>query len=95
LSLDGIGISTASKFLYFIKCKYRKYNCLIFDDKISSIINNKLFLELPLDCIITRSNNQNTYFEYLIKMKEISARLKIKRENPEMFLFIFGNTLKK
>ena len=56
-SVKGIGISTLTKFLFFMKIKYKQYNCLILDEKIMNVINYQIFEDLKLECEIKRHNS--------------------------------------
>ncbi|KNB60406.1 hypothetical protein [Chryseobacterium sp. Hurlbut01] len=44
--IKGLGISTLSKFLYFLELKVENKPCLILDDRLIDIINNSSFEEI-------------------------------------------------
>ena len=93
-NITGLGLSTFSKLLYFFEIKYDNYPCLIFDDKIIKVINNKHFEEYSNFNKINDYNKTSTYLSYLQTTNNISKELKTIGENIEFFLFAFGNNLK-
>ena len=92
--ISGIGLSTYSKLLYFLKIKFNNNPCLILDQKLINVINSKFYDEyLPLGKI-NDYNKEEKYLPFLEITNKISLRLGTKGENIEHFLFTFGNNLK-
>ncbi|WP_028122954.1 8-oxoguanine DNA glycosylase OGG fold protein [Epilithonimonas tenax] len=97
--IKGLGISTLSKFLYFLDIKIDGYKCVILDDKLIDIINNSNFKEVqPLKGItrefaLKQSKNKLNYVNFLETINNISLKLNVEPENVEMFLFFFGKSL--
>jgi len=97
--IKGLGISTLSKFLYFLEIKIDGYKCVILDDKLIDIINNSNFEEIKPIIGITRefslkqSKNKLNYINFLETINNISLKLNVDPENVEMFLFFFGKSL--
>jgi len=97
--VKGLGISTLSKFLYFLEIKIDGYKCVILDDKLIDIINNSNFEEIKPITGITResslkqSKNKLNYINFLETINNISLKLNVEPENVEMFLFFFGKSL--
>ena len=92
--IKGLGLSTYTKFLYFLKVSVNSVPALIFDDRIIKTINNNVFLDFSsLNNI--RSHNVHTHYpSYLTEMDKIATKLKVKHGKLEMFIFEFGLNLK-
>lgn len=91
----GVGLSTLSKLLYFFDITVDGYRSLIMDSKIISVLKNRKFMELsPLSGI--REHNKGHYYpDYLKLCTELSKKYGYKPDQLELFLFMFGNNLKK
>lgn len=93
-SIDGIGLSTLSKFLYFFGNKLEGTACLIFDSRIIEALSEGRFKELE-DLNKVREFNKIKYFlTYLQNMQKLSEDLNCKPDQLELFLFMFGRHLK-
>lgn len=97
--IKGLGISTLSKFLYFLELDIENNPCLILDDKLIDIINNSNFEEINNLKGITREYSLKlnplklNYLDFLKSLNLISKKLNVKAEKVEMFLFFFGKNL--
>ena len=92
---SGIGLSTCTKLLYFGSFKVGGYDALILDNKVIRACKRGLFEEFAELSGITYDNGKARYETYLRVMSEVARNLGV--ENPaklEMFLFLFGNSLK-
>ena len=90
----GLGLSTMSKFLYFLEIKIdNEHNrSVILDQIIIDVVNSELFTDFKDLKKITSYNAPTLYVKYLKKMKEIADDLEdCEVGQLEMFLFIFGN----
>jgi len=92
--IKGLGLSTYSKFLYFLGIKFDGYNSLILDQKIIDVFSNEVFDEFSTLKEITYDNAAGRYIEYLELTNKIAHQLSTSGEKIEMFLFLFGNILK-
>jgi hypothetical protein len=94
-SINGLGLSTYSKFLYFLDVKVDSYPALILDSKIIRCINENRFIELKSLKNITYNNAYQFYSRYNKKISEISNNLNINNSGKiEMFLFQYGLNIK-
>lgn len=90
----SIGLSTLSKLLYFFKFTVEGRNCLIMDKRIIDVFNSKRFSELSATCEITEFNKTRNYLPYLKEIEEIAKANQYKADQLELFLFLFGKSLK-
>ena len=88
----GLGLSTMSKFLYFLKINIdvKGNPSVILDQRIIDVVNDKVFDDFDLPKI-TSYKAPKLYSEYLKRMKDIAEDLGCTVGQLEMFLFIFGN----
>ena len=94
-NITGLGLSTYSKFLYFIAPHIENNPPLILDLRIIAVIKNDNFnIFADLKKKLTYTNAPKYYQTYLKKMKELSSTLDVEPANLEMFLFMFGTNLK-
>ena len=91
-SIPNLGLSTLSKFAYFLDTKVDGLQSLILDRKIIVILNSSRFQEFEKLKGI-KYNSVNQYYEYLKIMSSISTKLNVDVDKIELFLFIFGNNL--
>ena len=73
--IKGLGISTVSKFLYFLNAKIDSFKALILDDQILNVINRKRISELNQLSSLKREQALKKYSKYLEKMSELSKEL--------------------
>lgn len=92
---DGIGLSTLTKLLYFFNIKINGCKCLIMDARIIRVLKSAQFIELSTFSGITEQNGKNYYSDYLKTCLQLSKKYGYKPDQLELFLFIFGNNLKK
>lgn len=94
-NIDGLGLSTYSKLLYFLKIKVEGYPSLIFDKRIIEVINKGVFKELNKIGIINDYNPSQKYVTYLQTIDELAVKYQVSHGHIEMFLFQFGLHLKR
>jgi len=92
--ITGLGISTYSKLLYFLRLKFNDNPCLILDQRLINLFANKTFSDFHQLSGLRYGNADNRYLDYIQLTNQISKKLETKGENIEQFLFIFGNNLK-
>lgn len=91
--IQGLGLSTYSKLLYFSKIKFNGHCCQILDTRLIEIFSNGIFDDFSAFRQIRYDNAKNYYIRYIETINQIAERLQTKGENIEQFLFIFGNNL--
>ncbi|RPI15005.1 MAG: hypothetical protein EHM58_15115 [Ignavibacteriae bacterium] len=91
----GLGMSTLTKFMYFLKFKYCGYNCLIFDKKVLDAITSNNYSDFKKASSEIRNNGIIYYLKYLEYMNEVAENNNVPPENLEIFLFTFGSNFKK
>jgi hypothetical protein len=88
--IEGLGLSTYTKILYFMDIKIDYNPCLILDQRIINVIQTNHY-----PCFkylsINNYNKEKKYPEYLALMNHLSQELQTKPENLEQFLFLFNN----
>jgi len=93
-SIDGIGLSTLSKFLYFSCATFNKKSCLILDQRLIKVFNNMYFVEYNFLRNCKYPYSVDEYIDYIDITDDIAGRMKFGADYLEMFLFVFGNNLK-
>ncbi|MEG0760681.1 hypothetical protein [Chryseobacterium sp.] len=92
--IEGLGLSTYSKFLYFRDFKFDGVPALILDERLIRVFKNEVFVEFESLAKISHYNSIKMYKDYLQMMATLSEELDASGEQIEQFLFIFGNHLK-
>lgn len=89
-TVEGLGLSTFTKILYFLDIKIDNNPCLILDQRVINVIQANQY-----NCLsyisINSYNKVKKYPEYLDLLNRISRDLGTKPENLEQFLFLFSN----
>jgi hypothetical protein len=94
-SIPGLGLSTMSKFIYFLNSKIDGYKALILDNRIIEVINGNSYKELNHLRDI-RYNNAITYYSlYNETMDKLAKSMDVESDQIEMFLFMFGSNLSR
>lgn len=92
--IEGLGLSTYSKLLYFRDFKFDGVPALILDERLIRVFKNNVFEEFESIDKISQYNSIKMYKDYLQITALLSAELNASGEQIEQFLFIFGNHLK-
>ncbi len=92
--IEGLGLSTYSKFLYFLRVRVEGFPALILDKRIIDTLQNKLFFELSSIGNISTYNAISKYPLYLKTIDDLSLLMETESGKIEMFLFEFGLNLK-
>jgi len=95
IKLSGIGLSTLSKFLFFLKIKMKEYPTVILDLRLINMLRAATFDELTNLKEITYSKAPKMYYFYVKTISSISKKIGCSVGQLEMFLFIFGSNLKE
>lgn len=93
-AIRGLGLSTYSKFLYFLEAHIEGNKALILDMRISKTLKNSTFDELRAINDISYTNAVRNYPRYLKHMTELSKEFDVDSGKLEMFIFEFGLNLK-
>ena len=91
--IGGLGLSTITKFIYFLNTKINGNKAVILDIRIIKTINTERFEEFNDLKRITYGNALKHYPEYLKTINELSKSMNVEPDQIEMFLFTFGRTL--
>ena len=92
--VNGIGLSTYSKFLHFLDFRIAGYPCLILDSRLIRVFNKGLFKEfLPLKNV-KYDTGEKYYVDFLKIMNETAVKMNLSSANIEMFLFTYGLNIK-
>jgi hypothetical protein len=94
-TIQGLGLSTYSKLLYFMEMKINGFECLILDQRLIDTFNHNLFTQFgEFKMLKYGVKAERKYPLFLEKASDLSNQLGVKPENIELFLFMFGKTLK-
>jgi hypothetical protein len=92
--IKGLGLSTYTKFLYFIKAKVNSYPCVILDQRIIDSINKGFLSGFSTLNGIKTDNAQKKYPDYLKLIDDFSNKYSASHGQVEMFIFEYGLNLK-
>lgn len=93
-AIRGLGLSTYTKFLYFLNVEVEHNPALILDERIIKTMNKNLFSEFESLKKIKSYNAVKNYPVYLSLMNHIANNLEVEHGKLEMFIFEFGLNLK-
>jgi len=94
IDIDGLGLSTYTKLLYFLRVQVVGLPALILDDRLIKVARREVFSELlPLTSIASH-NASEKYPDYLTCMHTVAKDLSVDPAALELFLFVFGSNLK-
>jgi hypothetical protein len=93
-AIDGLGLSTYTKFMYFLKMRIENYPALILDLRLIDVFNKGIFNEFRELKGIRYDNAPDLYPRYLQLMETTATMYDLMHDNVEMFLFEFGGNLK-
>jgi len=96
--VEGLGLSTLTKILYFNRVIIEKYPALIFDQRVINSINSDTkFLDNDIERFkkLNYTNAIDHYLYYLSYVDYLSRSMNVLPDQIEMFLFMFGTTLKE
>jgi len=92
--IEGVGLSTYTKFLHFLSAQIENHMAVILDKRIIDVTRNKVFEELAPLSALSYENAPRHYPRYLECLESLAQRLSVPSENIEFFLFEFGLHLK-
>ncbi len=96
--IKGLGPSTYTKFLYFLKVSIDKHRALILDNKLIEVFRRGVFRDFKELKKISRDNAMKKYYTtYLERMHKVGKELKLGTrgaEKLERFLYLFGSEIK-
>lgn len=94
--IQGLGISTISKLIHFLKIKVNGHNTVILDAQIINTIRSgryEDFHQIKRLKTINVSNALSKYRDYLIVINYIAQDLNVLPDQIELFLFLLGKNL--
>jgi hypothetical protein len=96
LKIGGLGLSTLSKFLYFMRLRIGSYVALILDLRVISALNSGKYSDPGIEKFepLRYDNALAHYEDYLIFINELAKNLEAEPDHVEMFLFEYGRNLK-
>jgi hypothetical protein len=92
-SIEGLGLSTMTKFTYFLRSYLNGHLAVILDLQIISVINSGKFEELASLEGMRYDNGIKKYADYLYVIDKLASELEVEPDQLEYFLFTFGNQL--
>ena len=95
--VDGVGLSTFSKWLYFFKAEHKGIPCIVLDSVVTNAIISGGFKEFE-GFIIKEYSDIEEYPVILEKIWNVARDVGLEEKEMGMlehFLFLFGNNLKK
>lgn len=91
--IQGLGLSTMSKFAYFLDTSIDSNKALILDRRIINSLNKNRFTDLSHLSYIPINNAINYYSEYLQTICQLAQSISVEPAQIELFLFTFGNNI--
>lgn len=91
LEINGLGLSTISKLLYFFDVKIGNFPCQIYDGKVINSLN----INHQIDELSNRNDWGRTYpdyEEYIDLLSELSENCECSPDQIELFLFMINNS---
>lgn len=92
-TINGLGLSTMTKFTNFMNVRINGHKAVIFDARIIETLNSNRFEELKSLTGINYHNKSRRYLDYIKVLDDLSKQLDVESEQIEMFLFMFGKNL--
>jgi hypothetical protein len=93
-AIEGVGLSTYTKFLHFLSIHIENHLAVILDKRIIDVMRNKVFEELAPLSGLSYENASRHYPTYLECLASLAQQLSVPPTNIEFFLFEFGLHLK-
>ena len=93
-TIEGVGLSTYTKFLHFLSVQIENHVAMILDKRIIDVMRNKAFEELAPFSGLSYENAPRHYPRYLECLATLAQQLSVPPTNIEFFLFEFGLHLK-
>lgn len=96
LKIEGLGLSTLTKFLYFLRLRIGAYRALILDLRVISALNSGKYSDPGIEKFkpLKYENALSHYNDYLIFINELAKDLQAEPDQVEKFLFEYGRNLK-
>ena len=93
--VEGIGISTYTKILYFFNISFNQVPCLILDLRLINVFTSAEFENFAALNGISYLIAHRYYVRYIERMQQLASEMGTQGENIELFLFMFGGNLKQ
>lgn len=88
-SINGLGPSTWTKFMYFFQTKIEGITTLIFDAQIEKSLKHTQFIEFQ-HLADLKHEKVNHFIEYINGIDNIAKKLGVSTDRIELFLFYFN-----
>lgn len=92
-NVKGLGLSTMTKFTYFLNTSMNGNKAVIFDNRIQFVLKDKIFQEFNGFEKLSSHNLINYYEDYIVIVNSIANKMKVQPDQIEYFLFLFGRNL--
>ena len=94
--MKGLGFSTLSKFLYFMRLKIDSYRALILDQRVISALTSGKYSDTGIEEFqnLKYENAIDYYLKYLTFSHQLADQLQAEPDQVEMFFFEYGRNLK-
>jgi hypothetical protein len=90
--VQGLGMSTFSKILYFRNIKFEDHPCLILDQRLIAVFSGNAFPEFDGLRSVRYGNTGRHYLDYLRTRDRLATRLGTNGKNIEQFCLFLGTT---
>ena len=96
LQIEGLGMSTLTKLLYFKRVTIKSNPALILDQRVINALNSGRYTDFGIERFkdIKNNNSVYNYLDYLHFMRSMADEIKVSPDQLELFLFEFGSNLK-
>jgi hypothetical protein len=91
--IDGIGVSTITKFAYFFGHTFEEYTPVILDEQLAKTLNAQVWINAP-GPVGNRNKWKNNYITYLREIKQLANTHKVNSDQIELFLYLLGPHLR-
>ncbi len=92
--IDGLGLSSWTKLLYFLRFRVCGRQALILDKKLIKFFSKQVFPDFDSISYIADHNACQKYPLYLQLMSDLATELNVNADKLELFLYTFGIILK-
>ncbi len=92
-AVPGLGLSTMSKYLYFLRVNTEGFPSMILDKQIINVVKSNRFEELAPLGKMRNESWVSKFREYLRILNSVSKELNVRNDQVEMFLIVFGKIL--
>jgi len=92
-NVQGLGLSTITKFTQFLNTRINSYRAIMLDNQIIQSIETKRFEDLEHLQGINYNNAHNYYLKYIETIGQMSGNMNVEPDQIEIFLYTLGKNL--